>query len=113
MRLWVTHFFLRFNPPLTTAMTLPTPLLTPPPPAAPPAGAEDFYLSQDFCSHHFLVGALLTEVRAALGEVGEVQRVAIAVLRDLLAKHAFDDRYLQSVRKKPASRNSMRRADGK
>lgn len=60
-------------------------------------GTDEFYLSTDFCSHHFLVGALLSEVRSALGEVGEVQRVAIGVLRDLLAKHAFDDRYLQSV----------------
>ncbi|XP_042890658.1 dedicator of cytokinesis protein 9-like isoform X3 [Penaeus japonicus] len=59
-------------------------------------GTDEFYLSTDFCSHHFLVGALLSEVRSALGEVGEVQRVAIGVLRDLLAKHAFDDRYLQS-----------------
>ncbi|XP_071525241.1 dedicator of cytokinesis protein 9 [Panulirus ornatus] len=60
-------------------------------------GTDEFHLSTDFNSHHFLVGALLSEVRAALGEVVEVQRVAIGVLRDLLAKHAFDDRYLQSA----------------
>ncbi|XP_076061952.1 dedicator of cytokinesis protein Ziz isoform X2 [Oratosquilla oratoria] len=59
-------------------------------------GTDDFILSSDFMARHFLVGALLSEVRAALGEVGEVQRVAISVLRDLLAKHAFDDRYLQA-----------------
>lgn len=61
------------------------------------SGTDEFYLSTDFNSRHFLVGALLSEVRAALGEVAEVQRVAVGVLRDLLAKHAFDDRYLQSV----------------
>ncbi|XP_069940326.1 dedicator of cytokinesis protein 9 isoform X3 [Cherax quadricarinatus] len=60
-------------------------------------GTDEFFLSTDFSSRHFLVGALLSEVRAALGEVAEVQRVAIGVLRDLLAKHAFDDRYLQSA----------------
>lgn len=61
------------------------------------SGTDEFHLSADFCSHHFLVGALLSEVRSALGEVAEVQRVAVGVLRDLLAKHSFDDRYLQSV----------------
>ncbi|KAB7505571.1 Dedicator of cytokinesis protein 9 [Armadillidium nasatum] len=58
---------------------------------------DEFHLSPEFNSHHFLVGALLSEVRSALGEVGEVQRLSISVLRDLLAKHAFDDRYLQSA----------------
>ena len=61
--------------------------------------SDEFQLSNDFLSHHFLVGALLVEVRAALGEVAEIQRIAIGVLRDLIAKHAFDDRYLQNVRK--------------
>ncbi|KAK4319158.1 hypothetical protein Pmani_009878 [Petrolisthes manimaculis] len=59
-------------------------------------GTDEFHLSADFSSHHFLVGALVSEVRSALGEVAEVQRVAVGVLRDLLAKHSFDDRYLQS-----------------
>lgn len=60
-------------------------------------GTDEFFLSTDFNSRHFLVGALLSELRVSLGEIAEVQRVAIGVLRDLLAKHAFDDRYLQSV----------------
>ncbi|XP_050738114.1 dedicator of cytokinesis protein 9-like isoform X2 [Eriocheir sinensis] len=59
-------------------------------------GTDEFFLSTDFNSRHFLVGALLSELRVSLGEIAEVQRVAIGVLRDLLAKHAFDDRYLQS-----------------
>ena len=61
------------------------------------SGTDEFFLSPDFNSRHFLVGALLSELRVSLGEVAEVQRVAIGVLRDLLAKHSFDDRYLQSV----------------
>ena len=61
------------------------------------SGADEFLLSTDFTSRHFLAGALLSEMRSALGEVAEVQRVAISVLRDILAKHSFDDRYLQSV----------------
>ncbi|MPC26143.1 Dedicator of cytokinesis protein 10 [Portunus trituberculatus] len=60
-------------------------------------GTDEFFLSTDFNSKHFLVGALLSELRVSLGEIAEVQRVAIGVLRDLLAKHSFDDRYLQSV----------------
>lgn len=61
------------------------------------SGTDEFFLSTDFNSRHFLVGALLSELRVSLGEIAEVQRVAIGVLRDLLAKHSFDDRYLQSV----------------
>ena len=61
------------------------------------SGTDEFFLSTDFNSKHFLVGALLSELRVSLGEIAEVQRVAIGVLRDLLAKHSFDDRYLQSV----------------
>ncbi|XP_045133980.1 dedicator of cytokinesis protein 9-like isoform X2 [Portunus trituberculatus] len=60
-------------------------------------GTDEFFLSTDFNSKHFLVGALLSELRVSLGEIAEVQRVAIGVLRDLLAKHSFDDRYLQSA----------------
>ncbi|KAG0711143.1 Dedicator of cytokinesis protein 9 [Chionoecetes opilio] len=60
-------------------------------------GTDEFFLSPDFNSRHFLVGALLGELRVSLGEIAEVQQVAIGVLRDLLAKHSFDDRYLQSA----------------
>ncbi|XP_068242950.1 dedicator of cytokinesis protein 9 [Palaemon carinicauda] len=73
-----------------------TPLCADPKKAKLRHGTDEFLLSPDFISRHFLAGALLSEVRSALGEVAEVQRVAICVLRDILAKHAFDDRYLQA-----------------
>ncbi|KAH0567488.1 dedicator of cytokinesis protein 9 isoform X3 [Cotesia glomerata] len=53
----------------------------------------EYCLSQDFCKHHFLVGLLLQEVKSSLNEIVQVRKVAIATLRDLLAKHELDDRY--------------------
>lgn len=54
---------------------------------------SEFILCEDFCRFHFLVGLLLQEVRTALNQVVHTRRIAIAVLRDLLAKHELDDRY--------------------
>ncbi|XP_076304439.1 dedicator of cytokinesis protein Ziz isoform X14 [Tachypleus tridentatus] len=54
---------------------------------------QEYRLSEEFCHHHFLVGTLLQEVRAALSEVREIRLIAIRVLHNLFAKHAFDDRY--------------------
>ncbi|XP_057325531.1 dedicator of cytokinesis protein 9 isoform X4 [Microplitis mediator] len=53
----------------------------------------EYCLSQDFCKYHFLVGLLLQEVKSSLNEVVQIRKVAIATLRDLLAKHELDDRY--------------------
>ncbi|XP_077554524.1 dedicator of cytokinesis protein Ziz isoform X3 [Haemaphysalis longicornis] len=53
----------------------------------------EYRLSEEFCRSHFLVGALLLELRAALSEVQKVRQRAISVVCNLLAKHAFDDRY--------------------
>ncbi|KAG8037848.1 hypothetical protein G9C98_006059 [Cotesia typhae] len=53
----------------------------------------EYSLSQDFCKHHFLVGLLLQEVKSSLNEIVQIRKVAIATLRDLLAKHELDDRY--------------------
>lgn len=53
----------------------------------------EYRLSEEFCRSHFLVGALLLELRAALSEVQKVRQRAIGVVCNLLAKHAFDDRY--------------------
>ncbi|XP_064456848.1 dedicator of cytokinesis protein 9-like isoform X3 [Ornithodoros turicata] len=52
----------------------------------------EYCLSEEFCRNHFLVGALLLELRAALTEVQKVRQRAIGVICNLLAKHAFDDR---------------------
>ncbi|XP_059184263.1 dedicator of cytokinesis protein 9-like isoform X2 [Centropristis striata] len=53
----------------------------------------DYSLTDDFCRNHFLVGLLLREVGGALQEVREVRQIAIQVLKGLMIKHTFDDRY--------------------
>uniref|UniRef100_A0A3Q3DF16 Dedicator of cytokinesis protein 9-like n=1 Tax=Hippocampus comes TaxID=109280 RepID=A0A3Q3DF16_HIPCM len=53
----------------------------------------DYSLTDDFCRNHFLVGLLLREVGSALREIREIQQIAIQVLKRLMVKHAFDDRY--------------------
>ncbi|KAJ3584590.1 hypothetical protein NHX12_015085, partial [Muraenolepis orangiensis] len=53
----------------------------------------DYSLTDDFCRNHFLVGLLLREVGGALQELGEVRQIAIQVLKSLMMKHTFDDRY--------------------
>lgn len=58
---------------------------------------SEYQLTEEFCQAHYLVGVLLVELRAALSEVLKVRQMAIKVLCNLLAKHAFDDRYQGSV----------------
>ncbi|XP_043521247.1 dedicator of cytokinesis protein 9 [Frieseomelitta varia] len=54
---------------------------------------NEYCLSEDFCKHHFLVGLLMQEVKTSLNEIVQIRKVAIATLRDLMAKHELDDRY--------------------
>ncbi|XP_077987576.1 dedicator of cytokinesis protein 9-like [Glandiceps talaboti] len=54
---------------------------------------HDYSLTDEFCKNHFLVGLLLRQLSCALHETREVRRASISVLRNLLAKHSFDDRY--------------------
>ncbi|XP_034720250.1 dedicator of cytokinesis protein 9 isoform X4 [Etheostoma cragini] len=53
----------------------------------------DYSLTDDFCRNHFLVGLLLREVGAALQEFREIRQIGIQVLKGLMIKHTFDDRY--------------------
>ncbi|KAJ0009333.1 hypothetical protein NQD34_001035 [Periophthalmus magnuspinnatus] len=53
----------------------------------------DYSLTDDFCRNHFLVGLLLKEVGGALQEYREIRQTAIQVLKALMIKHTFDDRY--------------------
>ncbi|XP_028248822.1 dedicator of cytokinesis protein 9 isoform X5 [Parambassis ranga] len=53
----------------------------------------DYSLTDDFCRNHFLVGLLLREVGAALQEYREIRQIAVQVLKGLMIKHTFDDRY--------------------
>ncbi|KAK2856743.1 hypothetical protein Q5P01_005478 [Channa striata] len=54
----------------------------------------DYSLTDDFCRNHFLVGLLLREVGGALQEFREIRQIAIQVLKGLMIKHTFDDRYV-------------------
>uniref|UniRef100_A0A8C5FFD2 Dedicator of cytokinesis 9 n=1 Tax=Gadus morhua TaxID=8049 RepID=A0A8C5FFD2_GADMO len=53
----------------------------------------DYSLTEDFCRNHFLVGLLLREVGGALQEFREIRGISIHVLKSLMIKHTFDDRY--------------------
>uniref|UniRef100_A0A3Q1J616 Uncharacterized protein n=1 Tax=Anabas testudineus TaxID=64144 RepID=A0A3Q1J616_ANATE len=53
----------------------------------------EFSLTEDYCRNHFLVGLLLREVAEALQQGPEVRQLAVSVLKNLLIKHALDDRY--------------------
>ncbi|KAJ3585738.1 hypothetical protein NHX12_014457 [Muraenolepis orangiensis] len=55
----------------------------------------EFSLTEEYCRNHFLVGLLLREVASALQQQRspEVRQVAVATLKNLLVKHAADDRY--------------------
>ncbi|XP_061619113.1 dedicator of cytokinesis protein 11 isoform X4 [Phyllopteryx taeniolatus] len=50
-------------------------------------------LTEEFCRNHFLAGLLLRDVAAALRRGREVRRLAVSALKNLLIKHAADDRY--------------------
>ncbi|KAK6292026.1 hypothetical protein J4Q44_G00378110 [Coregonus suidteri] len=52
-------------------------------------------LTEEYCKNHFLVGLLLREVAEALQGSPEVRQLAVAILKNLLIKHAMDDRYTQ------------------
>ena len=57
----------------------------------------DYSLTDEFCRNHFLVGLLLREVGTALQEFREVRVIAVSMLKNLLIKHSFDDRYASRV----------------
>ncbi|KAL5004607.1 hypothetical protein ScPMuIL_018063, partial [Solemya velum] len=54
---------------------------------------SDYMLSEEFRRNHYLVGLLLQELKFSLTEPRDIRRSAITVLRNQIAKHAFDDRY--------------------
>lgn len=54
---------------------------------------QRFTLSEEFCRQHFLAGALIQETKSALNEVGHIRKMALTVLKELMAKHDLDDRY--------------------
>uniref|UniRef100_A0A671P5S1 Dedicator of cytokinesis protein 11-like n=1 Tax=Sinocyclocheilus anshuiensis TaxID=1608454 RepID=A0A671P5S1_9TELE len=53
----------------------------------------EFSLTEDYCKNHFLVGLLLREVADGLQGCPEIRQLAAAALKNLMIKHAMDDRY--------------------
>ncbi|XP_053129814.1 dedicator of cytokinesis protein 11 isoform X3 [Hemicordylus capensis] len=53
----------------------------------------EFSLTDEYCRHHFLVGLLLRETSVALQDNYDIRCMAISILKSLLIKHAFDNRY--------------------
>lgn len=53
----------------------------------------EFVLSDQFRQFHFLAGVLLSQLCVTLNESKEQRKMAIVVVRDLLCKHSYDDRY--------------------
>ncbi|XP_054592286.1 dedicator of cytokinesis protein 11 isoform X2 [Nothobranchius furzeri] len=53
----------------------------------------EFSLTEEYCRNHFLLGLLFREVAEALQRGSEVRQLAVSVLKNLLIKHAIDDRY--------------------
>ena len=58
-----------------------------------PDSAECYTLSESFCKYHFLVSILLVELKCSLNESNAIRDIALSILKDLLIKHEFDDRY--------------------
>lgn len=76
-------------------------------PFCPPADLQlDYSLTDDFCRNHFLVGLLMREVGGALQEFREVRHIAVQVLKGLMIKHTFDDRYAAKVSEIPGEDGS-------
>ncbi|CAI5793355.1 Hypothetical predicted protein [Podarcis lilfordi] len=53
----------------------------------------EYSLSDEYCRHHYLVGLLLRETSMALHDNYDIRSMAISILKSLLIKHAFDNRY--------------------
>ncbi|XP_035263368.1 dedicator of cytokinesis protein 11 isoform X2 [Anguilla anguilla] len=56
----------------------------------------EYSLTEEYCRNHFLVGLLLREVAEALNGCPEIRQLGVAVLKNLMVKHALDDRYTTS-----------------
>uniref|UniRef100_A0A671XVV7 Dedicator of cytokinesis 11 n=1 Tax=Sparus aurata TaxID=8175 RepID=A0A671XVV7_SPAAU len=70
----------------------------------------EFSLTEEYCRNHFLVGLLLRELAEALQQGPEVRQLAVSVLKNLLIKHAMDDRYTAyKVREGGAADDGSRR----
>ena len=53
----------------------------------------EFVLSDQFRQFHFLVGVLLSQLCVSFNENKEQRKLAICIMRNLLCKHSYDNRY--------------------
>uniref|UniRef100_A0A8C2JC95 Dedicator of cytokinesis 10 n=1 Tax=Cyprinus carpio TaxID=7962 RepID=A0A8C2JC95_CYPCA len=52
-----------------------------------------YSLTEEFCRKHFLTGLLLRELGLALQDEQDLRHLALACLKNLMAKHSLDSRY--------------------
>uniref|UniRef100_A0A4W5PUG1 Dedicator of cytokinesis 10 n=1 Tax=Hucho hucho TaxID=62062 RepID=A0A4W5PUG1_9TELE len=58
----------------------------------------EYSLTGEFCRKHFLTGLLLRELGLALQDEQDLRHLALASLKNLMAKHSLDARYAMKVR---------------
>uniref|UniRef100_A0A8C2HI05 Dedicator of cytokinesis 10 n=1 Tax=Cyprinus carpio TaxID=7962 RepID=A0A8C2HI05_CYPCA len=70
-------------------------------PRAPPLCVSldfpEYILTEEFCRKHFLTGLLLRELGLALQDEQDLRHLALACLKNLMAKHSLDSRYATKV----------------
>uniref|UniRef100_A0A3P8YJA4 Dedicator of cytokinesis 10 n=1 Tax=Esox lucius TaxID=8010 RepID=A0A3P8YJA4_ESOLU len=58
----------------------------------------EYSLTGEFCRKHFLTGLLLRELGLALQDEQDLRHLALACLKNLMAKHSLDSRYEKQAR---------------
>ncbi|XP_047662194.1 dedicator of cytokinesis protein 10 isoform X2 [Tachysurus fulvidraco] len=69
------------------------PLSLPIPSARITVDMPEYNLTGEFCRKHFLTGLLLRELGLALQDEQDIRHMALASLKNLMAKHSLDSRY--------------------
>ncbi|XP_072524974.1 dedicator of cytokinesis protein 10 isoform X3 [Salminus brasiliensis] len=69
------------------------PLSLPIPSARITVDMPEYSLTGEFCRKHFLTGLLLKELGLALQDEQDIRHLALASLKNLMAKHSLDSRY--------------------
>ncbi|CAB1348488.1 unnamed protein product, partial [Coregonus sp. 'balchen'] len=69
------------------------PLSLPLPSARITVDVPEYSLTGEFCRKHFLTGLLLRELGLALQDEQDLRHLALASLKNLMAKHSLDARY--------------------
>ncbi|XP_020563932.1 dedicator of cytokinesis protein 10 isoform X5 [Oryzias latipes] len=64
-----------------------------PEPQSTHVSVPEYNLTGEFCRKHFLTGLLLRELGLALQDEQDLRHLALATLKNLMAKHSLDARY--------------------